>query len=158
MNKLRQELKSILGETVTLRPAALRRSLRKDYLYATDLPQIADESAIADFRTRAESAGWRTSEENGWIQLDKTGSVQAEDAFPGIAGTEAKCCASLLNRHPNGRRPGERERRILIKAGEEGTEAYEKACAVMHREWAAALRHREALPDLTKDWFGGKKT
>ena len=61
MNKLRQELKSILGEIVTLRPAALRRSLREDYLYATDLPQIADESAIADFRTRAESAGWRTS-------------------------------------------------------------------------------------------------
>ena len=154
MNKLRQALNRLLAETATTRPAALRRSLREDFLYATDLPQIADEAVTADFCTRAEQAGWHTATEKDWILLDRVGIVSAEDGFSGTAGPEAKCCAVLLRQHPDGRRPGDRERRLLVKAGEEGAAAYETACATLHKEWAAALRTGKALPDLTEDWFG----
>ena len=54
MNELRQELMQLLSGTESSRPAALRRSLREDFLYATDLPQAAGDSDVAAFRRKAE--------------------------------------------------------------------------------------------------------
>ena len=71
MNELRQEMMQLLSGTESSRPAALRRSLREDFLYATDLPQVTGDSDVAAFRRKAEECGWRTAEEDGWILLDR---------------------------------------------------------------------------------------
>ena len=153
MNKLREEIRSLLSAADCVRPAALRRSLRDDYLYATDLPQAASAETVAEFRHRAEEAGWRTEESEGWIQLDMIARTDPADVFSGPFGPEAWCCASILRRHPGNRRKGAREKRMLLKAGEESPETYERVCGILHREWAAALRKGEALPDLTEEYF-----
>ena len=154
MNKLREEAQALLSGIQTTRPAALRRCRREEYLYTTDLPQTTGEEAAAAFIRRAETAGWRTEREGGWILLDRVPDEPPEGGFRGPYGPEAKCCASLLRRHPEAyRRSGEAERRRLIKAGEEGPEAYEKACGSLHREWAAFLRQGTALPDLALSFF-----
>ena len=153
MNRLRKEIRNLLADTETERMPALRRSLREDFLYATDLPQAADEAAAAGFCSRAREAGWRTEEADGWIQLVKPGASPRDTGFAGPYGTEAACCASLLRRHTGGRRNGEKEMRLLAKAGEESAEAFEKVCRLLHREWAAALRTRESLPEIPAELF-----
>ena len=157
MNKLRAELQSLLSETECIRPAALRRSLREDFLYATDLPQAAGRDAVRGFSSRARRAGWHTEEEDGWIQLEKPGAEPGDTGFGGPFGIEALACGNLLRRHPENRKDAGREKRLLVKAGEESPEAFEKACAILHREWAAALRQGEALPDLPEQIFTGGK-
>ena len=156
MNKLRQELKGLLAAAGSLRPAALRRSMLEDYLYATDLPQAADTGAVDDFLHKAGLAGWRASEADGWIQLDKIPEDPPE--LPGPPGTEARCCAALLRQHPENRRDSTREKRMLFKAAEEGAGALERVCASLHREWAENLRRHEGMPDLGEDWFEEEKT
>ena len=153
MNKLRKEMQEMLATAETDRPPALRRSLREEYLYATDLPQAAAEEAVSAFRRRAEEAGWHTEAENGWILLDPPCAALQETVFRGACGCEAKACISLLRRHPEGRRPGQREIRMLAKAAEESTDAFEKTCAALHREWAAALRQGEPLPEIPVSIF-----
>ena len=154
MNNLRKEILGLLEGTAGSRPAALRRSRREDFLYATDLPATASPEAVNDFRRKAENMGWRTEEADGWIQLDRIPAEMPAAVFPGTSGPEARCCAGILRRHPGKRRNGDREKRMLLKAGEEGPEAYERACGILHREWAAALRKGESLPDLTEKCFG----
>lgn len=154
MNNLRKEILCLLSGTACIRPAALRRSLREDFLYATDLPKTASPEAVKEFRRKAESAGWHTEEAEGWIQLDRIPGEMPADFLPGFFGPEARCCAGILRRHPEKRRNGDREKRMLMKAGEEGPEAYERACGILHREWAAALRKGGSLPDLTENCFG----
>ena len=151
MNKLRQELNEMLAASGGSRPAALRRSQRADCLYATDLPKAAEPEAVNDFLCLAGTAGWRAEKADGWIQLDKIPNDPPEP--PGHAGPEARCCAALLRQHPEKRRNGDREKRILIKAAEEGAAARERACAALHREWAEKLRRHEGLPDLAENWF-----
>ena len=157
MNELREELRKMLAATESTRLAALRRSRREEFLYTTDLPQAASAEAAADFRRRAERAGWRTAETDGWIELDRIPCTVPAGCIPDRTGPEAQCCASLLRRHPGKRRNGDREKRMLLKAAEEGTEAYGKACGILHREWAAALRKGEALPDLPAEYFGEER-
>ena len=154
MNKLRAEAQALLSGIQADRPAAVRRCRHKEYLYATDLPLTAGKEAVAVFIRRAETAGWRTKREDGWILLDRIPEEPPQGGFQGPYGPEAKCCASLLRRHPEERRrSGETERRRLIKAGEESPEAYERTCKSLHREWAADLRQGTALPDLTMSFF-----
>ena len=158
MNKLRLEVQALLSRTETVRPAALRRSLREDCLYATDLPQVTDAESTAAFRRAAEEAGWLTAEENGWIQLDRIPAAPPEDGFPDFPGPEARCCESLLRRHAETeKRDGNREKRMLLKAREEGPEAYDKCCGKLHREWAENLRKREALPEIDLKYFTGDR-
>lgn len=147
-------MREMISATETKRPPALRRSLREDYLYATDLPQTAAEDAVDAFCQRAKKAGWRTEKNEGWIQLDPPAASLNDQVYQGPYGMEAKACASLLRRHPSERRSGQREKRLLIKAGEESADAFEKACEALHREWAAALRNREGLPEIPDEVFG----
>ena len=42
---------------------------------------------------------------------------------------------------------------LLVKAGEQGPEAYEKACGGLHREWAQRLRKKQALPPVSLRFF-----
>lgn len=156
MNELRKEIRELLSRAESTRPPALRRSLQEEFLYATDLPQTASAATVASFCTEAETAGWQVRIADGWILMDRIPEIFAPRAEPD--GPEARCCASLLKRHTE-RKNGDREKRMLIKAAEEGAEAYERACGILHREWAAALRKGEKLPDLPDDYFtGGQKT
>ena len=154
MNRLRSEAQSLISGSETFRPATLRRSLNENYLYATDLPQAADAATAESFLSRAQRAGWKTKKENGWILMDPPAGKMEENPFEGPFGPEAKCCASLLNRHGSGRE-GKREQRMLLKAGEKGPEAFEKVCEQLHREWAAALRTGEVLPEIPVHCFTG---
>ena len=158
MNKLREEIQALFSGTECTRPAAVRRSLLEGFLYATDLPQAADAEAVSAFRREAEKAGWRTEEASGWIQLDRVSGASPADVYRGPYGTEAQCCAGILRRHPGTRKNGDREMRMLLKAGDEGPEAYERVCRILHREWAAALRKKEALPDLPEEYFRRSET
>ena len=152
-NKLREALRKLMAAADTTRPPALRRSRREDWLYATDLPRTAERDQTEAFRKQAEKAGWRTEEKNGWIEMDLPGALPQDTGFRGPLGEEARACASLLRRHPAGRVPGDRERRMLTKAAEEGTEAFEKTCRLLHREWAATLRERKGLPEIPEKIF-----
>ena len=154
MNTWRKELIEMLPAHG--RRAALRRSLREDALYSSDLPSFADEAEIARFRQKAEAAGWRTESSGGWIQLIRASRKPPEGWLEAESGEEAACCAALLRRHP-GTGTFEKESMMLIKAGEEGAEAYEKACAALHAEWAARLRRKEALPSLDPAYFEKKE-
>ena len=154
LNKLREELQSILDETDSNRPAVIRRCKRIDYLYATDLPLTADQNNVTFFTRRAEKRGWRSEIQAGWILLDRLPAGPPENGFRGPYGPEAKCCASILRRHPEKqKKSGNREKRMLIKAGEENRESYERVCTILHREWAAVLRQGDALPDLPVTFF-----
>ena len=154
MNRLRSELQALLSGIKTIRPAVLRRCRREDYLYATDLPQIASGDMVNDFLHSAEAFGWRTETDAGWILLDRIPEDPPEGLFPKPFSKEAKCCASLLLRHPEIlKRNGDRVKRLLIKAGEENAEAYERACRILHREWASDLRTGDGLPDLPVSFF-----
>lgn len=154
MNELRLEIRKLLDSMECIRPAALRRSRREDYLFATDLPATVSAQAAEEFRRKAEKAGWRTKATDGWIELDRIPEQVPAGLVPDNPGPEARCCANLLRRHPDKRKNGNKEKRFLMKAAEEGPDAYEKACCSLHREWAAALRKGDALPDLPAGYFG----
>ena len=154
MNSLRQEIRTILDGTGSVRPAALRRCAREDWLYATDLPQAASEEETDAFLRTAEGIGWKTRKEAGWILLDRIPETPPEGFFSGPFGPEARCCLSLLRRHPDRKGSADHVIRILLKAGEEGADAYERACGILHREWAAALRMGEILPGVATIYFG----
>ncbi len=160
MNAWRKELRTMLDRLATARPAVLRRSREEDFLYATDLPQIATEAQILAFGREAESCGWRWIAENGWIQLSHPAEMPPEGWFEGPFGPEAACCASLLERHgADGNRTAETETQraaiALIKAGEEGPAAYEQTCQELHRKLAERLRNGESLPAPDLRFFRG---
>ena len=177
MNEWRRALNSLLAREETPRKPALRRSRRPEWLYTTDLPGLISDEALTAFQRRAEAAGWICEAAEGWLEMTRSVSTPPAGWFDGPWPPEASCCASLLQRHfPDGRandsgktacragRPRRddsegrecenREAIALIKAGEQGAEAYEKACAEIHREWAARLRRREPLPALDPAFFG----
>ena len=144
----------MLDCTDSIRPAALRRCRQEDWLYATDLLQAASGEAVDAFLRTAESNGWRTRKETGWILLDRIPEIPPEGFFSGPFGPEARCCLSLLRRHPDRKGNADHEVRMLLKAGEEGPDAYERACGILHREWASALRKGENLPGMATLYFG----
>ena len=144
----------MLDCTNSIRPAALRRCRQEDWLYATDLLQAASGEAVDAFLRTAESNGWRTRKETGWILLDRIPEIPPEGFFSGPFGPEARCCLSLLRRHPDRKGNADHEVRMLLKAGEEGPDAYERACGILHREWASALRKGENLPGMATLYFG----
>ena len=159
MNELRTELKELLDTARSVRPPALRRSLRDDALYATDLPAAAEAETVEAFLRAAGNVGWTARQEAGWIELDKAVRRQPAGGFRGPYGPEAACLLHLLRRHrpavpsPEAEEAAAAAARRLIKAGEAGPEAYEKACAQLHTEWAVRLRTGVLLPDLDDSFF-----
>ena len=155
INGLRKELSALLALSGAQRKPALRRSLREDWLYATDLPGLCSGDIPEELRERLDAAGWENFLDGDWLQLRKPAADPPEDWYEGAFGPEAACCLSLLKRHAGsaGGNP-ETAQRALIKAGEEGGEAYEAACAGLHRKWAERLRRGEPLPALSRRYFG----
>ena len=161
MSGLRAELREILEGVPCRRPPALRRSFRPDALYTTDFPQIAEENAICILVRQSEAAGWTVASYGGWLHFAKELTSPPEELSGMSFGTEAACCASLLERHAE---TGENtsgfrteDNRIcfrLVKAAEEGPASYEQVCRELHREWAERLRLGRRLPSLSVRWFG----
>ena len=158
MNALRKELQILLAEPAVVRPPVLRRSLREDWLYATDLPGICDREGQKACLRRLAEAGWECMEEPGWIQMRKSCGEPPEDWYDGPFGAEAACCLSVLERHRDRMSAApEAAQRILIKAAEEGFRAYGNACAGLHRSWAERLRLGETLPAVSLNYFRRRK-
>ena len=162
MNQLREDLNRMLRDCPARRPAALRRSLRDDRLYAADLPRAADGEAVSAFLDRVREAGWQAEIRDGWIELDRPLERPPAGWIPGRPGPETECCLSLLERaHPDreGTDPREAEAaaaravRRLIKAGEAGGAAWEDTCRDLHREWAERLREGKAIPPVDTGFF-----
>jgi hypothetical protein len=158
VNPYREELRNILADLETERPAALRRSRSERWLYATDLPMTASEDIMETFVTRAGQAGWTIEKEEGWFQLDRKVSVPLSGTVPAewTACPAAACCRSLLERHRDRLTVSDGyAERMLVKAGEENPAAYEEACRKLHARWAEALRCRQKIPAVHLTFFGG---
>ena len=156
MNALRRELSAILSLGEVRRAPALRRSLREDWLYSTDLPGLCSDEIPDCILAGLINAGWEYRIDGEWMQLRKASKEPPEAWFSGPYGPEAACCLSILRRHPE--RASGKEYSIafqLIKAGEEGREAYEKACMKLHGVFSERLRQGAGLPDIGLRYFGG---
>ena len=159
LNVYRRELRMALDGLQVARPAVLRRSIRKDYLYSTDLPLAADQDSVRQFSDDVRRRGWRTETEEAWIHLDPPEIRKWPDSEGRMPECpESICCLSILQRHSGHltASDGSMERQ-LIKAAEEGPEAYEKICRRIHGEWAAALREHRRIPDIDPRFLGGEK-
>lgn len=156
INALRSELNTLIFCDGDGRKPAVRRSLREAWLYATDLPSIVNEGILEEICCRLAAGGWEIKTESGWMQLRKTVTEPPGNWFDGPFGPEAECCRSLLERHTE--REAEPDNRIeysLIRAGEEGAEAYENVCRRLHCEWAERLRKKQKLPNISIMFFKG---
>ena len=156
MKKWRGELTEMMKSAGYRRMPALRRSSKEQFLLATDYPTAADQPSAEAFIRQAEKAGWHAETDHGWIYLDRKAVFEASDDMP-IPGPEALNCLSLLERHAGGKTISDgTAERLLLKAMEEGAEAYERACAKLHAEWSVLLRTSAGIPDVDKRFFGGK--
>ena len=158
MNPYREELRSMLEGVKTKRPAVLRRSRSEQWMYATDLPLIASGDTLEFFSRQAHEAGWTTGTDGGWLQLDRT----VREPLPGTIPQEwkscpsAACCRSLLERQRERLTASDGQaERMLVKAAEEGLDAYEEACRQLHSRWAETLRTHHGIPAVHMAFFYG---
>ena len=98
INALRKELAEALAGEPGRKPA-LRRSLKDEWLYATDLPVIHGGRVPEKTAARLTEAGWEYTAEGGWLQMRKAAEEPPEGWHEGGFGPEAGCCLSLLERH-----------------------------------------------------------
>lgn len=153
VNPWRQELREIMEKIPCSRPPALRRSRKEAYLFASDLPACVSAEACLLFLSQAKNAGWEAEQESGWLNLRKAGICRPAGWFPEGLGGEAACLRALACRH-TGKGEASREAIRLMKAREEGPQAWESACRTLHQEWARRLRTGEALPNLWEEEDG----
>lgn len=158
MKKWRNELINMMIHTGCTRTPVLRRSNKTQFLLATDFPLITDKNSMTAFMELAETNGWQTITDRGWIHLNRKAVFEAAEEIPD-PGPEAACCLSLINRHPNEMVPSDgTAERLMLKAMEQGTEACERICCELHAEWAASLRKHKGIPDIDKRFFGGQES
>ena len=137
-------MQSVLYGVPAQRKPALRRADAADALLATDLPLVAEETAVAAFRQKMADVGWRTELRNGWLVLDATIPVP-EYVIPAKLEGECGCCISILMRHRDDV-SAEEHIRAIVKAADAGKQPLEKRCAQLHGELAARLRQHQPLP------------
>lgn len=144
LKRLREQVQAQLNCVEVRRRPALRRSDAPDALLATDLPQVAEPSAVDAFCRKMQRMGWRCMPCNGWLLLDVP--VPVPDApVPQVQRGECGCCISLLQRHPDPADASESIRRV-VKAADAGRMPFERLCRQLHAEFAARLRQHVALP------------
>lgn len=143
-NPWREELLTLLGRIFSARKPALRRSLRAEFLFATDLPRCAAEAACRRWIQEATAAGWDCRQFGDWIEIRRADGLPPEGWFPDSPTGEASCVAVLLRQHPEEALSRE-ELHTLLKAREAGPGPWEEACRTLHRSLAARLRERQAL-------------
>ncbi len=141
---LRQQVQVVLYAVPAKRKPALRRSDLPEALFATDLPLVAEEEAVAAFCVQMEAQGWRIGRHKGWLTLDAPVPVPEYDIPEALDG-ECGCCISLLLRHPDAA-SAESFIRAVVKAADAGRQPFERLCASLHGEFAVRLRNHESLP------------
>ena len=153
MEKWRKEITDMMISSGYRRTPALRRSDKEQFLFATDYPLAADDQDVLRFIGYAHEAGWQTETDHGWIYLSRKPELNEGDGLP-APGPESACCLSLLKRHAGDRilSDGSAER-MLLKAAEEGADAYENACERLHYTWAGMLRESGTIPDIDERFF-----
>ena len=155
INALRKELSQLLTGCRPFRSPALRRSVRDEWLYATDIIGLLSGEEAGRLRRELAEAGWEYQQESAWLLLRKRMPEPPGTWFEGSFGPEAGCCLSLLERHTADCREDPAMVHIaLIKAGEEGEKAYEALCGRIHMDWAQRLRQKQQLPDVSLKYFG----
>ena len=155
INALRKELNTLIAHDGDERKPAIRRSLREEWLYVTDLPSAVNEGRLEYVCRRLTETGWEIMMEDGWLQVRKAVAEPPEGWFDGPFGPEARCCRSLIERHPEREKePDYRTEYLLIRSGEEGARAYETACRRIHHEWAERRRKKQKLPEVNVIFFG----
>jgi len=145
MKRLRGMLRPLLEAVPTQHAPTLRRCDDPSALLATNLPFLADESAVLDFIHSAETQGWMVTPRNGWLLLDHDVSI-LDMPVPDAPRGEIGCLISLLVRHPQDTSPCQDELRALVKSAEVSAEALEQLCGQLHRQWAEKLRRHTPLP------------
>ena len=144
LTTLRAQVQCVLYAVPAKRKPALRRSDAPDALFATDLPLIAEESAVTAFITELTRNRWTISTRNGWLTLDAPVPVPTYTVPDTLAGA-CGCCISLLLRHQE-EAPAADFIRAVVKAADAGKLPFERLCSQLHGEFAARLRQHEALP------------
>jgi len=143
----RADIERLLLSVPSSRKPALRRSLREDWLFSTDLPRCASAEDCLRFQQSAQAAGWDAESSGEWIHLRKIPFYLPGGWFSPAVSAEAACLRVLLLRHPGTADPAV-ELLMLMKAREEGNISWEKACRSLHREWARRLREGKPLPEI----------
>ncbi len=144
LTALRQQVQQVLYALPAMRRPALRRSDAGDALFATDLPQVAEASAVEAFRRGLSAKGWTIGERKGWLTLDAPIPVPAYSVPQNLCG-EIGCCISLLLRHPDDA-PAEDLIRAVVKAEDAGAQPLDRLCGQLHGDFAARLRSYQPLP------------
>ena len=144
LTALRQQVQAVLYAIPAKRKPALRRSDAPDALFATDLPLIAEVSAVAAFTAELKKMGWTVREGKGWLMLDAAVPVPAYTVPAELTG-ECGCCISLLLRHDEAAAATEAIRAV-VKAADAGKQPFDRLCAQLHGELAARLREHQPLP------------
>jgi hypothetical protein len=126
----------------------------EEWLYFTDLPGLCSIEEKQKAIEKMKEAGWQTEDDGNRLMLRKTVFDPPAGWYTETFGPEADCCLSILRRHTNNGLVAEWIPLILIRAGEEGYQAYENACKRIHRDWAEKLREKELLPHISQKWFG----
>ena len=162
LSALRQELNELLGAADTQRKPFLRRSLKEDFLFTTDLPRTADEAETSRVTDALTCAGWRVLRSGDLLELDRPISCPPMQALSSCGCADGLRLVSLLVRHPDGS-GSDTLVRELAKAEECGGAKLDAWCARVYHDCASALRRHEPLPTdllpyLTEALNGGSKS
>lgn len=152
LTALRTQVQTVLYAVPAQRKPALRRSDASDALFATDLPLIAEESAVSAFAAEMTRKGWTVRPLKGWLTLDAPVPVPDAAVSDAPAG-ECGCCISLLQRHQEAA-PADDFIRAVVKAADAGKLPFARLCGQLHGEFAARLRRHEALPGMLLPYLG----
>ena len=135
----RQEILELFSRAGAVPVPSLRRSRDRAWLFSCDLSRVSPVGRSA-FPPLAESAGWESDERHGWLHLRASKLLAPDRWLPLLGeGEEAASLRRLLSLHPS-LRPDPIRVWDLLKALETDADTAERACRLLHRDLAAALR------------------
>ena len=146
-NPWREELRKLWEPLPLHRQPALRRSRLPEALFDLDLPCCSEASDCLFFIQNAAKGGWQIWKSDGWLHVWRPDAPLPEGWWTESAAGEAACLRHLLSCHSAS---GDATLEIirLLKAREQGAEAWEATCGELHREFSLRLRHHLPLPAI----------
>lgn len=143
MKRFRVAFETLISGIPVRRKPVLRRADEPEYLFATDLPEVTEESDLKAFCLIAESKGWRIQKKGTWLLLDP--GVEDSTIPCTVSCSDAYACISLLERHHESVFEPMWTRRIL-KSVEAGQKDQEKCFSELHGMMSERLRRKMPLP------------